>query len=519
MKAYLLILSALISSVSISKASDSEILLNQSGVEEIDLTINTENSFKSYHLDNPYVYQLSSYIQSNNKLHRNLIEWIELILQKKHREALLAHSKLVFLNDEKSKQLKVTSELYLLLKNGYFQTFLHRYLENLPTLYSAENPFTYALDNSVPLSFFESALQAQAFFLTTTEIKLVNEFKIKAKSNLLMGLDTLIAFQTKKNAAVELSKLSNDHPLKIPLAYMAILETAKEKKLGASGKILKSVIEPYLTKISNLEEKENAITLYFMTLARLLFQANAFEESQKYYKLIPPGSNSYLQAQTESLWASLKTKNFSALKAKSKTLFHLLFDKHFVPEAYVVSLLANIKLCQFLEANNDLRKFQKQGMKWINEINNNLSSDSPRIIQSNFHTEFLSMNRLALQNEMQKLKLNKLSEDYIKLINEAISGTESQIKLEILSQWKNREKLLDSAIYKMKFAKIELISRMRDLAHNINNMKSDQVGTYQASLAKSTKNQISFPSDGMLWGDEVFQLRADVQYKCLDKRN
>jgi predicted protein tyrosine phosphatase len=72
--------------------------------------------------------------------------------------------------------------------------------------------------------------------------------------------------------------------------------------------------------------------------------------------------------------------------------------------------------------------------------------------------------------------------------------------------------MLESALYKMKFVKIELISRMRAVEMNMKIAGVDEVSTQNAALAKN--NQMSFPVDKTIWGDEIFHMSASVKNKC-----
>jgi len=65
----------------------------------------------------------------------------------------------------------------------------------------------------------------------------------------------------------------------------------------------------------------------------------------------------------------------------------------------------------------------------------------------------------------------------------------------------------------MQFAKIELISRMRAISMNLKVASNDEVSEQSAAPVRS--NQMSFPNDGMVWGDELFHMSAAVKNKCL----
>ena len=90
------------------------------------------------------------------------------------------------------------------------------------------------------------------------------------------------------------------------------------------------------------------------------------------------------------------------------------------------------------------------------------------------------------------------------------------LRTEAKKQWSNRKEILDAAIYKMGFVRIELLSRMRAVAQGIKDtFTADKVSVFQAAPARENKNEMNFPNDGMLWGDELFRMSAEVHNMCI----
>ena len=115
--------------------------------------------------------------------------------------------------------------------------------------------------------------------------------------------------------------------------------------------------------------------------------------------------------------------------------------------------------------------------------------------------------------EKTSLELKKLDGRYASPIDAQVLAIDSNIRREISMQWSNRKTMLESALYKMKFVKIELISRMRQVEMNMKVAGSDEVSRQSAATARN--NQLSFPRDGALWGDELFHMSASVINKCV----
>ncbi len=494
--ASLLILSTL------SAIADSGTLLNQAG-SDIDLTSQIQGQ-KQLKLDNPYVIQLYSSWKALGNSDFTSGQWVELILNKEHDKAL---SLLPTIKDNKFAAIKEATELYLLYQTGNYQTFFNKWIEVSSTGKFLQTELGIALDQIVGPKATQLIIE-NGFYLTrenSDRLKKIEAFNSKIN----FSLQALKALRSRENAVTWIGKLDETDPLRMPLAQTAILHYAKDGKLGASGKLLKGVVEPLIKNSSNTEE----ISLYFVTLARLLYQAGATGEAKKYYDLIPESSSYFLTARTEALWAHLKDKDYSRTKGELATLELGVFSDKFYPEAYLVSAMANVKLCEFSEAKAALNRFITVNRKWAQEIEKNISNPSAPAIQKNFFLSNLEKAKRSLIAEKKNLEVKKLSSQYSQPIEGFIASIDSAEKGEIQSQWKNRKTVLETALYKMRFVKIELISRMRQ--YNMNQKIADADEVSQQSAATVRHNQISFPYDGVLWGDELFNMSAAVKNKCI----
>lgn len=482
--------------------ADSNTLLNQAG-SEIDLSQKLTKQ-KQLSLDNPFVIQLFSSWKALGPLDFSTNEWVELILNKDHEKALTL---LPTIKDPKLKAIKQASELFLLYKIGATQTFLNQWIEVASSTNFLQTEFGIALDQIVGEKSTQLILE-NGFFIS-------NEIGLKLKkiettpSKLNYSLQALKALRTRENAVAWIGKLDESDPLRMPLAQTALLFYAQEGKLGASGKIIKDVVEPILNKSSNEEE----LSLYFMTLGRLLYQAGALGEAKKYFNLIPETSSYFLKAKTEALWVHLKEKDYSRTKGELATLELSMFNDKFYPEAYLISAMANVILCQFVESKNAINRFIDVNKKWAIEIEKNLKDPKALPVSQNFILSHLERTKVSLLNEKKVLELASYDSRYKDRIDGIVVDIDTLLKTEIASQWSNRKKMLESALYKMKFVKIELISRMRAVEMNMKIAGSDEVRMQNAAPVRN--NQLSFPSDGTLWGDELFNMSASVINKCI----
>lgn len=496
------IVAGLIIACSLSAFADSGSLLNQAG-SDIDFTSQIQRQ-KQLNLDNPFVIQLYSAWKALGALENNSNVWVDLILNKQHDQALALLPKV---SEAKMNTIKQASELYLLYQTGHVQTFINRWIDVASSTSFLKTEMGIALDQIVgPGS--TQLLIVNGFHLSDSIREKLKQIET-IPSQMNYSLQALKALRTGENAVSWIGKLEESNPLRMPLAQTALLHYAKDGKLGASGKLIKSVVEPILNKTEDEEE----LAIYFMTLGRLLYQAGALAESKKYYDLIPETSAYFLKAKTEALWVHLREKDFSRTKGELATLEMNIFNDKFYPEAYLISAMANVMMCQFVESKAAITRFINVNRKWARDIENNINSATAQAVDHNQFIINLERAIASLQREKSILEEKKLDPTYITPMEKRVADAQLALRREITAQWVNRKAMLESALYKMKFVKIELISRMRQVAMNMKVDGRDEVSQYSAAVAHN--NELSFPNDGVVWGDELFQMSATVMNKCI----
>ena len=503
MKKTLILATAALFIVSPKVYSDTKTLLNQEG-NEIDLSAKIIRQ-KQLTLDDPFVIQLYSSWKALGSVEIASSEWIELILNKDYEKALASSQAI---KDSKLKNIKQGSMLYLLYKTGMTQTFFNEWIDLASSSNFLQTEFGIALDQVLGEKTTELIMKNGYFITPEFALKLKKIENAPSKIN--YSLQALNALRTRENAVNWIGKLDENDPLRMPLAQTALLHYATEGKLGASGKIIKDVIEPILTKSSSEEE----LSLYFMTLGRLLYQAGALSEAKKYFDLIPESSSYFLKARTEALWVHLKARDFSRTKGELATLELSLFNDKFHPEAYLVSAMANVMLCQFVESKKAISRFIEVNKKWASLIEKNINDPKAEAINENFVLLNLTRAKASLADE--KLRLEKImnEEKFNVPLENNLKLVDNQMHSEISKQWSNRKTMLESALYKMQFVKIELISRMRAVEMKLKIAGRDEVSLQRAAPLRN--NQMSFPNDGHVWGDELFNMSATVINKCMN---
>lgn len=486
-----------------SSFASSDALLKQKG-SEINLSSEITTQ-KVMRLDDAFLIQLYSSWKASGPLDHKTNSWFQKIVDHNFKTALLEVNQI---NEIKVQKIKKASELYLLFKVGLYQTFLGEWIA-----YSAQGNF---LKTELGLSLDQVIAPHSSNIFVSSGFSLTPQMsddlsKIESIPNQLnYSLQALKNLKQGDKAAKWIGKLKVTDDLRVQLAYSAILAYAKQGKIGASGTIVKKIIEPWIESNSDSED----IAFYYLTLGRLLYQANAFSESISYYKLVPESSKYFLEARTESLWGRLQMRDFSKSAGELASLKMTVFSDQFYPEIFLASAIGHTMLCQFTDAKNSIHSFIKSNKKWGKKIDLALSSDNPEPVRETYSINQKRNAIKSLKKDQAFFKIYKITNYDNQLLKRTIY-TDVLLKKEKKNQWRNRYKLLDAALYKMKFVRIELLSRMKAVADGLSNKIAgqDSVSRYQAATLKG--GQIAFPYDGMPWGDELFNMSADVLNQCI----
>ncbi|MBC97768.1 MAG: hypothetical protein CME63_08460 [Halobacteriovoraceae bacterium] len=460
-------------------------------------------------LDDPFLIQLYSRWKALGALEPQTNEWFNLIFSGENEKAFERIHLSSINADRKISALTKPVELYLLYKLGYFQTFFDEWAS-----YSVESGFArtelgLALDHVVsPQS--SLILVNQGFFV---------DAKLKANLNLLKNIEGNINYSLQGFNALRsgdqsvswIGKLRDNDELRLHLAHTALLDYGRQGQLGASGKLISKVVEPWIEK----SEKPEEISLYYMTLGRLLYQAGAYKQAEHFYYLVPQSSKYFLEARTEALWVQLQERDFPTAKGQLESLKMNVFTDQFYPEVFLAQAIGNTMMCQFIEARRSIQSFINVNKNWAKKIEQAVTMDNPPMIKENFYVRGIRGREDALKREAKVFSEQGITA-YETRHGEILSEAKRQLRAEAKKQWGNRKEILDAAIYKMGFVRIELLSRMRAVSQGIkDSFTADKVSVFQAAPARESKNEMNFPNDGMLWGDELFRMSAEVHNMCI----
>jgi hypothetical protein len=496
--------------------------MDQTGAGDVVVTSTTLT--KKIHLDDSFLVLLYGNWKAKSNLSFEVNSWMDLIFEKNFEKAshLLTTIKAKTPSDFMS-QVEAT-ELYLYWKLGLSQTFFNEWLNLSVDKNLLNQPMGVALDQIIGGNASEWFMSNGIQISSDQKVKLGMIKQSTTKFNL--SAQAWSALRSGEAAHAALMALPENDPLRFYLAQTIVLDNARQGKMKFAAQFLKQVIEPSVSKSKNFED----LVKYHMLLARLLYQAGAMDASAHYYSMVPEKSRFFLQSRVERLWIYLRKGDMAQMKGDLASLNLNLFADTFLPEIYLNSSIAHLKLCQFTEVKASFDAFISTQRNWRKIIEKNINSENPMIVDAS--DPYLMFVNNALTSQANEIKnIDRLAELSIEAIvpsvgiqphwtkakNAMVRTTQLTEKVkvsELKKRWENKLKIQDEAIRKMRFVKIELLSLVNRLAQESQSgQNSDRVTTYAAATRKS--NQIEFPYDGLTWGDEVFNLTAEVKNICL----
>ncbi|MBT4792736.1 MAG: hypothetical protein HON90_14270, partial [Halobacteriovoraceae bacterium] len=425
----------------------------------------------------------------------------------------LAFGQVTDLNTKNMAQAKLvnSSKLYLLWKLGLKQSFFNTWLKAATNENFLNTELGVALDQIISKNASQWIIDS-ALYVSETQKKQLKLLELE-NSNFNYSIQAYIHLRTRKKALNWIGKLLPNDPLRTMLARTVIIDMAIKNELSSAAKILKEVYEPVILAQTDIER----ISGYYLFVARLLYQAKAYDAANEYYRLIPHESKKFLQARTESLWTSMRIGDYSTILGELKSLEQSMFNDRFLPEVYLVSSMANLQLCQFEKVSSIFTKFIKVNKVFAKEIATNLSSSKPKRLGEDdfFINQLLKSQTQAKQERKSLVKLlGETQNEFLKIFDSQTLERDVKLVSEIKRTWKNREKILTATLRKMRFVKVEYLSTMRRMKHKLLSHKfNDSVSTLTSSIDKSDK--LEFKYDGVLFGDELFHYRSRIQNLCL----
>jgi tetratricopeptide (TPR) repeat protein len=323
-----------------------------------------------------------------------------------------------------------------------------------------------------------------------------------------------------------LAQLPKDHPWRGHLSAVLVLQHLRKNEAPKAITVLANQLKEIKTDSPTYSDLA-------LQLGRIYFQLADLKNAELWYEKVSKESRHFLDAQEELLWVWLRNGNMTKLKNSLAAFEESEAKKHFMPEVFVVRAIANIKLCSYDEAKKDFGQFVEQNSAWAQLIDKSLKEVTP---EQPLTPSFMAKGMMAAVDKRKSER-----ETVSQLLNESIAaslpavGKQSHWKTtlahldaevtklekmkhsEFRKQWRNDAQMLDEAIRKMKFVKIELISQVREqaVAQASDNNTESSLSTQKPVMSHKTSGQVSFPIDDVAWSDEIYKLRADSANICL----
>lgn len=472
-------------------------LIDKVGIDQ-DLSTTELMTLKDIKLDNPFIIHVYTMMLTNKN--EGISKKLLMKIIKKEDKAALKS----FLLLNNTSTLAQASKVYLLYQNNFFHLAINEWMNLVQRANYRNAPIQISLEQIIGKDFAKKMASAN-FYLTKEKRNLIQSLPA-TKSVVYRSLLALSYLNRGEESLRYIKYLPETNPVRIELAKSAVIYFARDGELAKAASVLKSVFKPYMQKSKNVDE----LVDYYLMLARLLYQANAYDASEHYYSLIPESSPRFLQARIESLWISYIKNDFSKLKGQVVSLEDELIQNKFMPELYLMSSSAKVKLCQFNSAKKTMDQFVSVYKDWADKIKMHARSTDPELIEASFTYNNFALGKNALKKEVKKIKK---SMDFHLDYSQSFAYANKRIKAEKQRQWMNRGMILSNIIRKMRFVKVEYISLMNRFKDKAISNRKDEIHTFQAKSRGA--NELVFPYDGDLWGDDYFNINAQIESSCL----
>jgi len=487
---------------------------DNSKLEKVE-TISKEslNYYTDFKIDNPFAAYLFSLLNEGQVEFKK--KWIATILKNNFKEALGQlpdiEKRVSFKNDHKLQATKV----YLYWRLGYVQSFFQTWSESYLNSSAYRHKAFTILDKYLTPHGGKFVAENNILFSKNQEGDFLNR---KGKKGFAKEISYAFSLRSGEKSLQALMQMPRGHALEVPMGYSAAYYLAKNERIGDAGRILKSRMETAIEKSGSTKD----LSKYYLLIARLLYQARAFEAAQNYYERIPNGDENYLQAQAELVWIYLHLDKTDIMRGKLETLTSKLFNEEFIPESYVVRAISNLKLCRYENLHKDFSDFINNNKLWAKKISKAKREKKYDLaFAANY---FIKKSERAVKNlsfeikEINQLAWESKNKDYWQTHRDSLEKDLRNSSLVLKSEYKKYyttlNKKLRSAIVKMRFVKIEALdqlSRWKTAQNKLSNTEEDSVSMKQASISKG---KVIFPYDGVYWPDETFHLRSLAKSRC-----
>jgi tetratricopeptide (TPR) repeat protein len=488
-------------------------------VENVQEALNFKvDDLKKIKIDDAYLAMLFTEWKSDDEMSPKMKKWIHGILEHDFKTAMSAIPSEEM--GERYQRLKSITELYLFYKLDLAQTFFDSWLNIAKSDSSSSKEFI-TLDQTVGMT-------APAWFadkaITMSDVDRMTIENLDGSKSLFISTAKIWSIlRDGKKGLPYLKGLPKGHELILPLANTVVLDLARANNLGDAGYIMKNVVEPEVIATGD----PRVLSRYYLLLGRLLYQAKAYDAAEEFYRKIPNSVPEYIEARIEMAWLLLRKNDQEDLRGELASLDQKLFDDHFLPELDLLWAISDLKLCRFPEVKMDFNKFIANNKSWVEKIKKGSQAGVKQPIDTyDYFIELKTKGLGNIENEIKKLEtLVKSDSPRWELIKENLKGkkllADKQLQSEYNRYWKNREIIMANTIRKMRFVKIEMMTRFAIAKKAFEQVRKKQLAMANTSSKNSAKvgirkssDELRFPYDGVVWPDELFRLKSDISDYC-----
>ncbi|MBL7716680.1 MAG: hypothetical protein JNL01_14545 [Bdellovibrionales bacterium] len=517
------------------KASAADLFLNSVGGAPVQaekpqtptaasaIVLDTDQPVK---LIDPFVTQLYQIYQLEPGLSYEVRGWFLKICQQRYTDA--AHLWGAMLNQMPAKLTNVSRAgfLYTLWKLQLKNTFVSEWIKAQAVPGFKSDRFSYALDEIVSKG-FDQWLVENPYDVNPQELSILSAGGTDQMGPIAMSLYAS-SFLRKGTAALPiLEKLTAKHAFKLELGKTVSLALAKKGDLAGAGRVLKLHVEPALEARNDPMDLAN----HYLQVGRLLYQANVLDGALAFYEKVPEKSPDYPRAKEEVTWLLLRQGNHERLRGHLETLSAKFYKDRFAPEVPLVRAVANLKFCYYDKVEDDFKNFLEVNSTWAKKIDQAVKSTDP--VQPREMDRFSKRaDQILKAATEEKARVEKLAQESIGATLPAVGPQKHWVDIsnalngrvfdanknrlaEYRRQWGNDRIVLNEAIRKMQFVKVETLTQVRALATQ-GGAPTDSISTSQAKSVSVDNAEIAFQFDGVIWPDELFRLRSNAQSKCLN---
>lgn len=535
MKILGIVAALLISQTALASGGGSDQLLKtlgDSGVTSKSNIVLAPMAMPEIKLSNPVARQLFADWSGHGQTSIEINQWMQIFLSDRYEDYAHLWSELSPKAPPTLRDSARAAYLYSLYQLDLPQTFFNEWTKSLGQADFLASRASQALEETISSDFDRWYYEAN-ISIDENQAKIIQSVPI-ARNPLFLSLHASLATRKGIEAIDLLSRLPLNSPYRPVLAQTAAAGLAKAGDLPNAAKVYRDYYEPWLAT----QKDANLLASHYMNIGRLLYQAGSPEGAIEFYSKIPKGSPEYLVAREELTWCWLRLGDSERLRGNLETLTSKVLDENFQPEAYLVRSISNLKMCYYREVEKDFKRFIGSSMNWAKKIDKNLQvedPETPRLID--FYSIRSKEQVKRLESELKKLE--KVSEksanafaegtptpthwsDAVQSLKMIVEQSRKNAIAEYRRQWKNDQVMLNEAIRKMKFVKIELLSQVAAFTEQVQaadeKAKQDKIRLNASSSVKKADAEgrdMVFPYDGVLWADEMFKLRSVSQGKCL----